>query len=93
MPTDENPLVRSIERLAEIDAAQKRSWGWVGETGWVDLGTPAGRYRVNWQERSGDTYHTDVTARDFADAAWRVANQVYDTRGYPRQLLGITRLS
>lgn len=92
MATDENPLTRSIERLTEIDAARKASWGWVGETGWVDLGTATGLYEVQWQERSGDTYKTRVEARDFADAAFKVANQVYDTCGYPRQLLGVTRL-
>lgn len=94
MATDEsNPLAAMSERLEQMAERRRAALGFIGQHDWVELGTPIGRYRVNWQYRSGDTYETDVTARDFAEAAWMVAELAFDTC-YPssRQLLGVTRL-
>lgn len=58
-----------------------------------DLGAPRARFRVTWQKQNGDVFESEVDAHNMADAAWRVANAVYDTfHPSGRQLLDVTRL-
>lgn len=54
-----------------------------------------GLFRVHWiNVNNSETYHLDVDARDFADAAWQVARRTFDTV-HPdgRELLDVERLS
>ena len=54
-----------------------------------------GLFRVHWiNTNNGETYHLDVDANDYADAAWQVARRTFGTF-HPdgRELLDIERLS
>jgi hypothetical protein len=58
-------------------------------------GPPRGTFRVYWiNTNNKKAYHLDIEARDYADAAWKVARQTFDTiHPSGRELLDIERLS
>lgn len=60
---------------------------------YYDLGPANHLFNVVWQKPNGEVHETEVEARHSADAAWRVAEQVFDCiHPLGRQLIDVITL-